>query len=267
MSGILPAAVLLACSFGGSPDEPLPAASTLLEGLADRQRSYEQELNDYTYDVEVVREQLDGQGRVKSRKANRFEIFFVKGRRVRRLVAENGAPLSAQRQAKVDAKVREYVDGVLLAKPDKRRRNIELSQLIERYDFRSLARETIDGRSAVVLEFQPRPGKSQLQNDNVLRRLVGRLWVDETERFVVRSEIRNSGGIKFALGLGASLSDLEVTTDFVKVDDRIWLPKQVETRVVGRVMLLKGLRERTTSSFSGYRRFETSAEEGPKRPR
>ena len=214
----------------------------------------------------MVEEQLDGQGGVKSRKARGYEIFFVKRRRVRRLVTEDGVPLSAERQAKVDAKVHEYVDDVLEGKPDKRRA-VQLSQVIERYDFQSVARELVLGRPAIVLEFTPRPGKSKLEHDNVLRRLAGHVWVDEAERVVVRSDLHNTGGIKFALGMGASLRDLEVTTDFVKVDDRIWLPKRVESRVVGRVLLLKGIRERTISSFSGYRRFSTSAEEGPKRPR
>ena len=69
---------------------------------------------------------------------------------------------------------------------------VRLSQILERYDFRSVARETIDGRSALVLDFSARPGKRDLDGDSVLRRLTGRIWVDEEERQVVRAEFRNT---------------------------------------------------------------------------
>lgn len=245
-------------------EDPLPEARVLLEGLAERQRSYEQELNDYTYDVEIVDEQLDGSGAVKSTKSRRYETFYVKKRRVQRLVAEDGVQLSSEKQAKVDKDVKKLVDEAIADKP-RHEPTLRLSEIVERYDFRSLRREDVAGRPAIVLDFVPRPGKSKLELDNVLRQLAGQVWIDEAERVAVRSTLRNTGGIKFALGIGASLTELEVITDFVKVDDRIWLPRRVESRVIGRILLFKGLRERTTASFSGYRRFETTSEEAPKR--
>jgi hypothetical protein len=57
-----------------------------------------------------------------------------------------------------------------------------LSAILDRYDFRAVAREDVAGRAAIVLEFQPRPGDLALEGDRYLRRLGGRIWVDESEQ-------------------------------------------------------------------------------------
>lgn len=243
-------------------EAPLPAAEEFLKDARERHRRFEAALNDYTYDVEVTDEELDKTGAVRSRKTRRYETFFVKGHRVRRLVSEDGKPLAAERQARVDKEVEKDVADILSGKEDRRRAGV--SELLERYDFRSVSREPLEGRPAIVMEFVPKAGKQDLAHDNVLRRLAGRVWVDEEERVVVRSEVRNVGGIKVALGLAASVRDLEVTTDFVKVDEAIWLPRRIQTRVAGRLMLFKGVNRRTTATFSGYRRFQVDVTETPR---
>jgi hypothetical protein len=251
-----------------SAEATLPEAEAFLEGLAERQRRYEQALDDYTYDVEVVEEKLDEAGRVTSRKTSKFEVFFVKGRRVRRLVEENGVPLAGKRQAEVDEKVRERVEDLQKDKAaGPARGSMRLSEVLERYDFRSIAREPVDGRSAILMEFSPKPGKSALRNDKLFRSVAGRIWVDEAERVVARVEMHNTAGIKIALGLLASIKDADVGMDFCKVDDVIWVPRRAETRVTGRLFLFKGIRARTVASFSGYRRFQVESEERARLPK
>jgi hypothetical protein len=262
--------LLLALFFAAPRAEtsaPLPEASTLLTGLSERQRQFEAALNDYTYDLETVTESLDKQGAVSSRESKQYEVFFVKGKRVRRQVAEDGRPLSADRQAKVDQEVQKRVDDVLQGKARPPRQSVtELSDILARYDFRSVAREIVDGRPAIVLDFTARPGKRDLQGDFALRQLAGRVWVDEEDRAVVRAEIHSTGKIKVALGLGASIGAVSITSEFVKVDEGIWLPRRVETLVEGRVLLLKGIHERSSGVFSRYRRFTTESEERPTLP-
>lgn len=251
------AGAFLAAAAGG--DAPgLPPARELLAGLAQRQRAFEQARNDYTYDVDVEVETLDGKGDVKDRRSWSYQVFFVKGRRVRRLVAQDGESLPAHRQQREDRDVQERVDDLLKDRPEDR--GPKLSEILERYEFRSVARETIDDRPTIVLEFKARPGDSGLEHDDVLRRLAGRIWIDEEEKAIVRSETRNDGAIKVGRGL-ASVDALRVTTEFVKIDGEVWLPSRVESLVEGRVLLLKSIDQRTEAIYSGYRRFGTATEE------
>ncbi len=255
------AAPLIAGAVLAATALSLPDGNALVRELAQKQRRWEEILNTYTYDVDVVREDLDKDGRVTKRESRRFEVFYVKGRPVRRLVAEDGRPLGSERQARVDREVEEKVDDVNQQRVAVESPAVRLSQILERYDFRAVGRETIDGRTAIVLEFTALPGSRPLPRDDVLRNLAGRVWMDEAEREVVRAEVRNTVGLKFFLGLGASLSMVSGTFEFRKVGDTLWLPLRDETRADGRMLLFKTFRKRIVHTYGNYRRFDVQSDE------
>jgi hypothetical protein len=254
-------AVLLIAGALLAPSPSLPDGNALVRELAEKQRRWEEILNSYTYDVDVVREELDKDDRVTKRERRRFEVFYVKGRPVRRLVAEEGRPLGAEGQAKVDREVKEKVEAINQQRVALETPAVRLSQILERYDFRAVGRETIDGRPAIVLEFTALPGSRPLPRDDVLRNLGGRVWMDEAEREVVRAEVRNTAAMKFFLGLGASVSLVSGTFEFRKVGDTLWLPARDETRADGRMFLFKTFRKRIVHTYGNYRRFDVQSDE------
>jgi len=255
------AAPLIAGALLAATTLSLPDGNALVGELARKQRRWEEILNSYTYDVDVVREELDKDDRVTKRESRRFEVFYVKGRPVRRLVAEDGRPLGADQQAKVDEDVQEKVDAINQERVALETPAVRLSQILERYDFRAVGRETIDGRPAIVLEFTALPGSRPLPRDDVLRNLAGRVWMDEAEREVVRAEVHNTAGMKFLLGLGASVSLVSGTFEFRKVGDTLWLPVRDETRADGRMFLFKTFRKRVVHTYGNFRRFDAQSDE------
>src|SRR6185503_17364878 len=62
---------------------PLPEGNAYVRGLLSATRLQDNAINDYTYDVEDVREDLDKNGKETSREARRYEVYFVKTRPVR----------------------------------------------------------------------------------------------------------------------------------------------------------------------------------------
>jgi hypothetical protein len=262
---MLLAALALAGLTAGEP-APLPDGNTYVLTLVEKQKRREAALNNYTYDVEQLLEELDARGAVTSRTVERFEVFYVKGRPVRKLVATGGRPLDRAEQEAEERRVREKVDELGKDPSALDDPALRLSAILQRYDFRTVRREDLDGWPALVLEFSARPGKRDLEGDVVLRSLAGRIWVDEAEAEVVRAEVRNTGAIKLAFGVGATVSGLGVTLDFRKVEDGLWLPARVTAEAEARLLLLKGFRGRSTSIFSHYRRFEAASEEVIKRP-
>lgn len=261
-SALAALALLATVQAGFAPaDVPLPDGNALVRSMVGRQRAREEAMNRYTYDVLVTEEHLDGQGRVTRRESEAFEVFYVKGLPVRRRVARDGRPLDARAQAREDAAVREKVERIRQGRVAREQPGVRLSQVLERYDFRTLSRETRECRSVLLLEFQPLRGKRDLERDNVLRALRGRLVVDEADAAVLRAELHNSQGIKFAWGLGASLRSLTLSLDFRRMEDGVWLPLRVEAAFQGRMLLFKGVRRRQTTSFSNFRRFTTETEE------
>lgn len=241
---------------------PLPEGNSFVQRLLGRQRVREEQLNQYTYDVLETVEDLDGKGVVTKRESRRYEVFYVKGRPLRRLVAENGRPLPDSEQAKQDAKLRARAAAIAQGRVATEEVGPRLSAILERYDFRSVARESQEGRDTIVLEFLARPGKRDLDSDKLLRALQGKLWVDEADLAVVRAEVRNVAGIKWGFGLGASLKALEVEMRFRRMPDGVWLPLHVGSLASGRILLFKSFRKRTTVSYQGFKRFTVESEEG-----
>ena len=79
---------------------PLPEGNAFVRGLVGAQRQREEAVSLYTYDVTEVRDELDRDGRTRRRETRAYEVFHVKGRPVRRLVAKDGRPLEGKEREK-----------------------------------------------------------------------------------------------------------------------------------------------------------------------
>ena len=84
---------------------PLPDGNVFVQGLAEKQRAREALLDQYTYDSFNVKEDLDDKGGVKERHTRVYEVFYVQGRPVRRLVAEDGKRLEGKDRTRDDERV------------------------------------------------------------------------------------------------------------------------------------------------------------------
>jgi hypothetical protein len=240
---------------------PLPEGDVYVRGLLSSERRREEALSRYTYDVSEVREELDRDGRVRKRRTRDFEVFVVLGRPVRRLVARDGRALTGREREKQERHARELAQALAAGKAASEQSRVRLSKVLERYRFVAVSREELDGRCAIAFDFTALPGDFALERDSQLRRLAGRLWVDEEERAVARVEVRNTSGIKVALGAFASVSSLSLKLEFTRLPDGVWLPRRVESRAEGRKFLVSGFRVRTITSYGRYRRFEVEVQE------
>lgn len=257
MSFLAALALSAACPVGVPPSD----ADAFVRGLVTGQRRREEALSRYTYDATEVREELNGQGRVRRRETRGFEIFYVRGHPVRHLVSRNGRELEPKERAKEERRARELAEALRKGDAVSERPGVRLSRILERYHFTAVGREQIDGRCALVFDFAARPGEFDLERDKLLRKLAGRLWVDEEERAVARVEIRNTSGLRFAFGLGATVSSLLLRTEFTRMEQGVWLPRLIETSAAGRKLLFKSFHTRTVTSFCDYRRFAVEVEE------
>jgi hypothetical protein len=257
---VIPLAALAltsACTAGAA----LPDPDAYVRSLLTVQRRQEEALSRYTYDVTESREELDGQGRVTRRRTRAYEVYHVKGRPVRRLVARDGQPLPAAERARQEQRARELAAAIAAGRATKEQPGVRLSRILERYRFTSAGREEVNGRCALVFDFAARPGDYALERDFVLRKLAGRLWVDEAEQALVRLDVRNTAGVKIAFGLGANVSSAGLHAEFVRMEDDVWLPRLLQGRAEGRKLLFLGFRVRETLAFANYRRFQVEVDE------
>jgi hypothetical protein len=258
--------VLVSVGSAAQETPPLPEGNAYVRGVLSSARPQDAAINDYSYDLEEIRENLDKNGIATSRETRRLEVFFVKTRPVRRLVAKNGVPLGKKEQAEVDKKAEAQAQAIASGQTVSEQAGIRLSLLLDSFDFKTLAREEREGRQTLVFAFEPRKGASKASSgrtEAVTRILHGTLRVDEADRRVARLDARTAEGEKAGVATGVKLSAFELQMEFKSVEDGVWLPARVVTVASGRAFLFKTFRVRQTTLYSNYRKFRVDTEERP----
>jgi hypothetical protein len=140
---------------------------------------------------------------------------------------------------------------------ERRRYSAAIDDLFRIYDIHIVRRESIEGHDTILATLAPKDGvKPQTDDGKLMRHFKARVWISESDYELVRAEIEALEDLSFGLGLLARVHKGTVATfQRRKVNNEIWLPEQVTWTASARVLLVKGLRLRGVSEFSGYRKF------------
>jgi hypothetical protein len=143
----------------------------------------------------------------------------------RTLLAKNGQPVANSKPERHERKVRtggpSSVDDTVAA----------LQFSIDR-------RETVNGRSAIVVRFEPRKeANPQTREGKLAKTFNGFIWVDEAAREVMRVEATAVDDLSYGLGLIARISKgTVVTLTRERIDRDIWLPTSTKFKANGRAL-------------------------------
>jgi len=276
---VTPAPVPAQTASEAQEPPPLPALDPFLAEVKANLHSDEYLLDQYTFTEKHVERQLDSKGGVSKVVTETYEVYpsLEPGHTYRRLVEKDGKPLTAEELATEDRKHEKKIGEIstpeaqakLAAKRAESRRGEDsaVRQLFEIYDIAIVRREAVDGRSAIVLEFRPKPGIEPTgRAGKILKTFAGHAWIDEADKQLVRVDAELVDTLSFGLGVlarfqkGSRASILRR-----KINDEIWLPASARFTGSARVLLVKGIRMDATSEYSDYRKFQvaTSAEIEP----
>ena len=274
-------AVVWKAAPGLAADEPaaapLPDVRTFLGEVRERLHSDDFLLDQYTFTERQTQRQLDSSGNVKKVTSAVYEVYPSPepGRTYRKLVEKNGTALTAEELAREDEKQEAKEakktaklygeDASRRASAESERRLKEtrtIDEIFHVFEFRIVGRETLDGRSAIVLIFGPRPGvEPATKGGKILQKFTGRAWVDEEERQLVRVEAELTDDLSFGFGLLARLKKgARAEIQRRKVNDEIWLPSAARFVGHGRLLLVKGLHIDSLSQYSDYKKFTVATD-------
>ena len=260
--GLLAGVVACGAQTAPAPDaKRLPDIASLLRDVDAKQKEMDKIQKDYIYKEDSKEEDLDKDNNVKKTTLEQHEIFYIGTQEISRLLQKDGKDLSPDEARKekerVDkeiekAKKKEAKDG-----PDKDDINVETFLRI--CDFTNPRREVRNGRDTIVFDFQGKPdAKTNGIAQNVVKKVAGTLWVDESSRAVARMEVHFADTFKMGGGLLASIQKGSwLIVDQGLVNDEVWLPTSTEAMFTGRVLLFKGFHARSTSRYSDYRKFRS----------
>jgi len=116
------------------------------------------------------------------------------------------------------------------------------------------------GRPVWIIDAEPKPGyKPKIKRAELLTKLRGKIWVDQSDYQWVKAEVEVIDPISFGLGLLRLAPGSVLNFDQVRVGDEVWLPAHIRVRADARVAYLRKLRAEMDITYRDYQRFQAES--------
>lgn len=270
---------LIAVAAASAQEPPLPDFDTFAAEVRKRLATDEERQSGYMFEERRIEQKVDGSGRVTSESVKVFEVYpgLPGEERYRRLIEEGGKRIVPDKLARQDRERKQDVESYAKAQASesqrqkasrehekaRRRYNAAIDDLFRIYDIRMIRRETIDGHATIFAMLDPKESvRPQTDDGKIMRNFRARAWLSESDHELVRVEIEAIRDLSFGLGLLARVHKGTIATfERRKVNNEVWLPAKVTWTASGRVLLVRRLRLRGISEFSGYKKFTVAVHE------
>ena len=243
----------------------------LIRIVTDNYRANYKKERDYTYLDRVVQNKLDGKGESKSTESKTYEIVDLYGEQVQRLVAKNGAPLSAEESAKEEKRIEKLTDKRKNESDDERAKRREeeekrreknrefVREIADAFEFHLVGSEVLNGRDTWVISGEPRPGfEPHVKEARLLSKFHGRLWIDKAELQLAKMDVEALDTVSFGWVLARIHKGTRLVFEQTRVNGEVWLPQHLSFKFDARVALFKGYNEQEDESFSDYKKFRAT---------
>jgi hypothetical protein len=244
----------------------------LLREVNRNQDEIEQRVSEYAFTQKETDNEISSKGELKKQTVKVYEVYPIPNRDpVKKLISENGVPLSPERAAKEDRRVQEEFtkaerdrekDEKKVAqrraeREKKEKDGAEVSAFLKVCEFVSPRREQWEGRDTIVFDFRPKPGfRPQNREESLVAKLVGVVWIDPVDKQIIRLEARLAEGFKIAGGLVASLKPgAALVIEQTRMSQGVWLPRFAQINLSLKVLLFGGGDYNQTIEWSDYKHF------------
>ena len=252
-------------------ERPLPDIPALMQEVLKNQRKEEAVRKDYLYHAVETSRETDRHGGVKKTETKEYDIFWVGGVPVQRLMKKDGKELSADEQKKEN----ERIDKEVAKAKEKRQKadekgketdprgneEITPSRFLALGTFTNPRRVKLDGRDTIAVDYAGDPkAKTKNRAEDVVRDLLGTVWVDEEDRMIVKLEGHFVNAFKIGGGLVVNVQkDTNFAMQMKKVNDEVWLPVEISGHGAIRFLLVLNFRGDEEAVFSDYRKFKATS--------
>ena len=254
-------------------ERPLPNYDAFAAEVKKHLATDEERQSGYMFVERRIEQKLDSGGRTTSETTKVFEVYpgLPGEARYRRLIEENGRVLMPEKLAQQDRERQKDAESYVKAQASesqrqkaarenekaRRRYGAAIDDIFRIYDIRMVRRESIDGHDTILATLVPKDGvKPQTDDGEIMRHFKARAWISESDYELVRVELEAVSVLSFGMGLLARVHKGTVASyERRKVNNEVWLPAKVTWSASGRVLLVRRLRLRGISEFSGYRKF------------
>ncbi len=144
------------------------------------------------------------------------------------------------------------------AEEERAKNRADFKDIPEAFDFRLLGDEEVDGRPAYKIQATPRSAyRGKLHA--VLNNIDGTLWIDKQDFIWVKFEADVLNPFSLGWFLARVNKGTHISYEMMRVNDELWVPKQITLTASARFALLKKVNVVQKVTFGDYRKFQTDS--------
>ncbi len=113
--------------------------------------------------------------------------------------------------------------------------------LLGRFRFTLVGRECVNGRFALVLGFEPKPGKLPERSfkDKFINKAAGRVWVDEQDYAIAKADLYLTEKVNVVGGLVGAVWQFQYRFERQRTSEGLWFTRQVCWHLEGREVFVR----------------------------
>ena len=240
--------------------------------VADKDIENDKRLRNYTYIERHEEHKLDGKGQVKSTEAKTYEVMELYGEQVQRLTEKDDKPLDAKDAAKEEEKIQKIINKRKDESENERKKREEkeekgreedrkfVLEVADAYNFTLVGTELVGGREAWVIDGEPRPGfVPHMKQSKFLAKFRGRVWIDKSDFQLAKMDVECLDTVSWGLFLARIHKGSRFMLEQTRVNEEVWLPRELTVKVDVRLALLKNLNVDLEQSFRDYKKFRATS--------
>jgi hypothetical protein len=277
---VLITAVLLSLPVERSraQERPLPEAKVFLTRARAHLKTDRELLSQYTYRERETKVHLSKFGKLTTGPVHVYEVYpgVDPDDTYRRLIEVDGKPRDPVELDKDDRRRQKHVldelDKRRREDPSERQTRLEreakahhqdedtLDDLLRVYQFTLVERQTIDGHPVIVIDFVPRPNAAPKTSDGKdMTKVKGRAWVAEDDYQIARVSVEVIKDFSVGWFVGRLYAGTTASYERRKINNEIWLPRQLRINATGRALVRK-FHIDTVTDYSDYRKFSVQTD-------
>jgi hypothetical protein len=246
----------------------LPEARNLILRSLEAGERNEEQLRAYVSRTRSSLKQFETDGSLKSEEIKTFDDVLLDGFHVRKLVAKNNRPLTADDAQKEDARIAKLISQRKRETPEARLRRLADAQekrdkdrrfsreLLDAFDYQLVGEEILNGRRVWAVDATPHPGyKPKEFKAQIFTHLRGRIWIDQADLLWVKADAKALE--PFSIGFSA-LAKLDqgarLFFEQTRLPDGTWVSTRVGVIANARVAMLKHISIDNLTTSDNFRK-------------
>ena len=98
-----------------------------------------------------------------------------------------------------------------------------------------------------------------MKESKFLSKFRGRVWIDKDDLQLAKMDVETLDTVSLGLGLARIHKGTRFVLEQTRVNDEVWLPRQVEYKFNARIALLKAYNVDGEQTYGDYKKFRTSS--------